>query len=225
MNVPEARHDSSPRERQHWLPFAAFNLRCNPFGEKTQDDRAALAVVDAQRWVSVATQPQRAIQFIGECGRGKTTHLLALRRILPEAAYVYLPEDGPLPEIPRGRPLMIDEAQRLPCRTRRQVWRRGGALVLGTHVDLSKTLQRYGYRVETIQVERQADPEQLAKIFNRRLEAARLDPTRPVARISREETAILLTRFETDIRAMESYLYERIQQLAGADCGEVRFID
>ena len=50
------------------------------------------------------------MQFLGDKGQGKTTHLLALERSLPAARYVYLPEDGPQPIIPTQRPLLIDEA-------------------------------------------------------------------------------------------------------------------
>ncbi len=214
-----------PSAAGQWLPFAALNLRSNPFGEMTREERAELAVVDPQRWLPLVQHDQQALQFIGECGRGKTTHLLALGRLLPRAAYVYLPEDGPLPAIPVGTPLLIDEAQRLPCRTRRQAFRRGVPLILGTHVDLSKTLERYGYTVCTVEVQQLVDAQHLAAVFNRRLEAVRLDADRPVPLVTPHDATYLMDRFGTDIRAMESYLYERVQRTAGDPRGKVQFID
>lgn len=214
-----------PSAAPQWLPFAAFNLRSNPFGERTPEDRAELAVVDAQRWLPMVARDHQSLQFIGDCGRGKTTHLLALGRLLPDSAYVYLPEDGPLPAIPRGTPLLIDEAQRLPCRVRREAFRRGVPLILGTHVDLTKVLQRYGYTVCTVQVQQMTDAQHLAAVFNRRVEAVRLDDDRPVPCVTSRDATYLYKRFGTDIRAMESYLYERVQRYAGGPSGEVQFID
>lgn len=208
-----------------WLPFAALNLRSNPFGELTREDRATLAVVDATCWLPLVTAANQALQFIGDCGRGKSTHLLALERLLPESAYVYLPEDGPLPAIPHGAPLLIDEAQRLPCRLRREAFRRGVALILGTHVDLARVLRRYGYTVSTVHVDQLVNANHLVAVFNRRVEAVRLDAKRPVPRITLDDATYLHKRFGTDIRAMESYLYERVQRYSGDPSGEVQFID
>ena len=60
------------------LPFAHLNLRFNPFGEATPEERAKLAVVDIERFAQRLCAPGFAVQFIGEHGRGKSTHLLAL---------------------------------------------------------------------------------------------------------------------------------------------------
>jgi len=65
------------------LPFAHLNLRRNPFGELDLSQRAALAVVDVDRFVRRLAQPGYAVQFTGDRGRGKTTHLLAILRHFP----------------------------------------------------------------------------------------------------------------------------------------------
>ena len=44
-----------------------------------------------------------AIEFIGDCGRGKSTRLRWLQSRLPQSTYVYLPEDAPVPAIPDRR--------------------------------------------------------------------------------------------------------------------------
>ncbi|WP_153557249.1 hypothetical protein [Roseimaritima sediminicola] len=208
-----------------WLPFAGLNLRHNPFGECAPRQRAELAVVSLDRWLAVLEGPQPALQFVGDCGRGKSTHLLAMRYALPDAAYVYFPEQGPLPSVPEGAVVLIDEAQRMPCRVRRTTLRRRVPLVLGTHVDLRRVLRRYGYAVHTVRVDTLIDAPSLTRIFNRRLEAARLDDRRAVPRIATSEAARLHGRFGSDVRAMEEYLYERFQRYAGKDCVEVSFVD
>ena len=85
-----------------WLPWAWCNLRRNPFGELTRQERIELAVVDVGSIIDRVKTPRSAVQLIGDCGRGKTTRMLACGHRLAEAAYVYLPEDQPCPAIPEG---------------------------------------------------------------------------------------------------------------------------
>lgn len=191
-------------------PYAAFNLRRNPFGELTREQRAELAVVKAQRWLEAIRHPTTALQFLGPGGNGKTTHLLAIERLLPKAAYVYLPEAGPTPPIPDQRPLLIDEAQRLRPNQRRRIFRRGGPLVLGTHEDLSKQLDRYGLQVIHINVAAEQSPERLMQILNLRIEASRITRA-AVPHIDRPFAVRLQRQWGSDIRKIEHYLYDQFQ--------------
>lgn len=194
-------------------PFAKLNLIRNPFGELTRHERAALAVVDAREWVAALSRPNVALQFLGPCGHGKTTHLLALAQAFPAAVYVYLPPAGPQPVIPRTRPLFIDEAQRLGWWQRRRVLAAGGPLVLGTHNDLRPALERAGMQVQTVDVAEGTTPERLMEIANRRVEASRLDEG-PVPRIDLPQAIELLRKYGCDIRRIEEDLYLHFQQLA-----------
>mgnify|MGYP000964671584 FL=1 len=183
-------------------PFAKLNLIRNPFGELQPAERAELAVVDTPRWLELLRQPTSAVQFIGPGGHGKTTHLLALAHRLPQAAYVYLPEDGPPPSLPRARPVLIDEAQRLRWWQRRQVLAVGGPLALGTHEDLTPALRRAGLTVVTVEVAADQSPERLADILNRRIEASRAGDA-PVPRVDLPQAIELRRRFGADIRQIE----------------------
>ncbi|WP_417730126.1 hypothetical protein [Rosistilla oblonga] len=201
-------------DRMDWQPFAAMNLLRNPFGELTREDRVRAAVVDVADCIDRLQQPQTALQFIADCGRGKTTHLLSIAAQAPAAAYVYLPEDERCPPIPHGQPLLIDEAQRLPWLVRRRAFARGGALVLGTHVDLTGPLRRAGYRVWTYHVGQDLTAERLAQMLNRRIQLAQLC-SGPIPQISETEAADWMVRHGSDIRAIEFDLYERFQQQIG----------
>jgi len=147
------------------LPFAHLNLCRNPFGELPLDQRAALAVVDVDRFVGRLKRPGYAVQFLGDKGRGKTTHLLAIRQHFPEAPYLHIGE-GERPRIPRGHPLMIDEIQRLPRWRRRWVFRRPVSLVIGTHEDVSAELLRAGFEVDSIEAAAPLDAERLHEILS-----------------------------------------------------------
>ncbi|MEO1526014.1 MAG: hypothetical protein AAFX06_11300 [Planctomycetota bacterium] len=213
------------------LRWPGANLCRNPFGELTRQERAELAIVDLEPVLSHLTDanrdrwlPRRAYQFIGECGRGKTTHMLTLHQRFEDSVYVYLPEDEPCPAIPLGSPLLIDEAQRLPRRVLRRVAESGSTLILGTHRDLSRPLRRHDYEVVTHRIGLTLSPAKLATMLNRRIAASRRDPDAPVPSLSLEVAGELTRRFGTDIRGIESYLYDIVQSQVEHH-GEMRFID
>ncbi len=92
-------------------PFARLQLFRNPFGELTVAERAELAVIDTERYLQWLTHsPRAALQVIGPCGHGKSTHLRALQAAWfarqPSAAsgelpaLVYFPEEGDQPALP-----------------------------------------------------------------------------------------------------------------------------
>lgn len=200
-----------------------LNLWRNPFGELTPSERAELAVFAEGDLSRCDVGECEAIQLIGDCGRGKTTRMLAIQRGLPEASYVYLPEDGPCPAIPAGKPLMIDEAQRLPRGIRRRIFSTGLPLILATHDDLERALRKFGYSVRTIWIGGENTPELICRALNRRIEASRLAPG-PLPVVTLQQASELVERFGSDIRAIEHFLYERVQTQMVQN-GEVRFID
>ena len=73
-----------------WLPYAKLNLLRNPFGQLSREDRVAAAVVDLDRWLPRLNNPKFALQIMGDCGRGKSTHMLSLLAQFSDGAYVYL---------------------------------------------------------------------------------------------------------------------------------------
>lgn len=193
------------------LPFSHLNLRFNPFGEIPLEHRAGLAIVELETIVGQLSDRRAAFQFIGGKGRGKTTHLLALRARFANAAYVHIPEDERLP-IPDGDPLLIDEAQRLPRWRRWRVFRRNVPLVLGTHKDYSGELRRADREVTTIEVGGRLDASRLQRLLERRIEFARRGEG-AVPRVTRGAIDRLLLEFGNDVRAMEGRLYEVFQTL------------
>ncbi|WP_372716663.1 hypothetical protein [Novipirellula sp.] len=222
MDRPVAHID--PHRGDHsGLPWAWCNLWRNPFGELTREERAELAVVDVAELASHVQGSRRALQLIGECGRGKTTRMLAMLRYFPDASYVYLDEDLPCGAIAEGVPLMIDEAQRLPRKVMHRIFASGMPLVLATHRDLTRPLKKAGYEVTTYQLGDTNNAQLVADSANRRIEASRLGPG-PVPTLSQHDADRLVSRFGSDIRGIEGYLYEQVQHQVYSD-GEMRFVD
>ncbi|MBN2498279.1 MAG: hypothetical protein JXR96_27050 [Deltaproteobacteria bacterium] len=187
------------------LPFEHLNLRWNPFGCLPLDQLGALALIDLP-----AIRPGEVWQLIGDKGHGKTTRLLGLVRRLPRAIYEYVsPERPRVRSSPRGAEvLLLDEAQRLSPRRLRRALRRFETIVLGTHEDLRP---RAGRAIRT-QVLEGMSRERLARIFERRIEHARLGPGR-LPRVSEGALDVLLERHGADVRAMEGVLYDAIQRM------------
>lgn len=217
------RSGSSFAPASHWLPWAKCNLRRNPFGELTYQERAVLAVVDTDGLAERVSQPYSAVQLIGGCGRGKTTRLLALRNRITDSIYVYLPADRPCPAIAEGSVLLIDEAQRLPRAAHRSVFSTGLPTVLATHRKMGGVLRRFGYDVHTERIGEGNTAELLHRLLNRRIAASRLEDG-PVPVLSMDAADRLVKRFGSDIRGIEAYLYEQVQTQVVRH-GEMRFID
>lgn len=191
--------------------FAHLNLRRNPFGEVDQSQRARLAVVEVDRFVRRLASPGYAVQFIGEQGRGKTTHLLAIARQLAGSVYIQVAE-GERPRIPQSRRLLIDEAERLPRSQRCRVFRRPVSLALGIHQGLDRELAEAGFEVETVTLSGALVPETLHAMLNRRIEWARRGPG-DLPRITLETAESLIGRFGDNVREIEWRLYELFQSL------------
>jgi hypothetical protein len=208
-------------------PWTAHGWFRNPFGELTAAERGRLAIVDWDRLAMHVGKPRTAVQFVGDCGRGKTTRLMAIHGRFDDASYVYLPEGEPTPPIAMGTPLLIDEAQRLPRSVRQIIFSSGVPLVIATHRDLTRPLRRSRYDVHTEAIGGGNDADHVRQILNARIIASqRPDRSESMSKhqITVEEAEHLVRRFGSDVRAIEHHLYERVQhQVMGH--GEVRFID
>lgn len=196
------------------LPYAHLNLVRNPFGELSTEEWAELAVVETEPLLSSLSTERAAIQFLGDKGYGKTTHLLALKAVCPQAGYVHIPEGETRP-MPTGSPLLVDEAQRMTRRQRHAIFPAAVPLVLGTHRDFGRSLRRAGRNVTTIEVAQDSSPERLHRLLNLRIAASRRGPG-TVPQVSLPTAADLLDEFGPNIRAIVHQLYERIQAMETA---------
>lgn len=193
------------------LAFEGLNLRWNPFGEPAPEDIASLAVVDVEAHVERLRRPGFAVQYLGEAGRGKSTHLMALHRFFPDMPYLKFPENTRIPRIPHAPVLFLDETQRLPPGLRRRIFSRRGSFVIGTHEDHSVELAQA--HVETVSIHLSGmTAERLAQIIDRRLEWARRGPG-PLPRLSASRIDLLIHAYGDDLSAILARLYEEFQAL------------
>jgi len=193
------------------LAFENLNLRWNPFGEPAVEDRATLAVVDVEAYVERLRKPGFAVQYLGEAGRGKSTHLMALHQSFPDMPYLKFPENTKIPKIPHAPVLFLDETQRLPPRLRRKIFSRKASFAIGTHEDHSLELAKAHKETVSIHL-RDLTPDRLEEIIERRLEWARRGPG-PLPRIPSSKINQLIVTYEDDLSAIMECLYEEFQAL------------
>jgi energy-coupling factor transporter ATP-binding protein EcfA2 len=195
-------------------PFAHLNLTRNPFGEFNRAMRVDAALVDIDALVE-CVEEGRAVQLVGDSGRGKTTHLYALDQRLEPETYIHVKEEGPQPDIPASGLLLIDEIQFLESKRRWQAYNRQRGPVVATHVDVADEMRAAGRDPVTVDLNAtDPDLDTLAEMCRRRIDVvARGDG--PVPEISREALIRLGDRFGGNLRAIEHTLYEIFQSLDG----------
>ena len=196
------------------LPYQKFNLRRNPFGELDREEWTQLAVVDIEATLMELVEPGVVIQFVGEKGYGKTTHLFAIHRRLPQSGYVHIPE-GQRAAMPAGVPLLIDEAQRLTRWQQFRVFRSRVPLVLGTHFDFTEKLVRSGRKVRTISVCQHTTANRIYELMNARIVRFRRSEG-PVPEVTRATVDRLMESFGANIRGMLHQLYLQFQLISEA---------
>ncbi len=200
------------------LAFAYLNLCWNPFGDADLEDIPQLAVAQVEQYISHVQQPGFALQFLGQPGRGKTTHLLALRQYFPQAPYLHFAENAAIPEIPCAPLLFLDETQRLSRSLRKQIFNRKVSYVIGTHLDHSFEFRQAGLEYESVHLS-DITTAQLNMIIQRRLEWARRGPG-PVPTIPESEIAWLIHKYGDNLAAILARLYDEFQVLK--EVGDVR---
>lgn len=193
--------------------YAHLNLRTNPFGELTANERALVAVADTEPLVAALREPGTAIQIVGHCGRGKSSHMHALRRALPEADYARLWTRKPVPAELSASILLIDEADAVWIWRRLSLLRRATSVAIAVHKDQSWQLRALGFRVLTLHVG-ETDRSKLRAIVHRRIEHARLGPG-PLPQVTDHALDVLISRHGNDVRAMEGHLFEAVYQMTG----------
>lgn len=195
------------------LAYAHANLRYNPFGTLDRDAWIACGVVDLQPIIEVLATPRPVVQLLGDQGRGKTTHLLALAARVQGAVYVRAFSDAPA-TLPPCDVLLLDEADAWWPWRRVVAYRHARAVVIATHRDLSREITLSGRKPHVFLI-RGLDEERLQQALDRRIERARRDAG-PVPRIPAASVRALLSRHGDDLRAVERTLYERFQALTEA---------
>ncbi len=210
-------------------PFAKLHLRRNPFGALPEEDRGRLIVPvldlgELGEWIQ---HPRRAVEFLGDCGRGKSAHLHALRHELRlrgtrhPITHLRPAEPARAKLIPEATVVLVDESQMLCAKERRRLFRRPVSFALGTHESHATELAKLGIECRSVDI-RSLDLSTLREIVRRRVAWARWGGGEPPG-VSDVTLDALHQAYGADLRAIEGALYEIYQARLheGGDRGEV----
>ncbi|VAW67624.1 hypothetical protein MNBD_GAMMA08-3034 [hydrothermal vent metagenome] len=200
------------------LPFIHLNLRFNPFGELTLEQRKEVAIVDTHSLKKSLNKKSVAIQLLADHGRGKTTYLFSLHKEYSSAPYIKI-QVGDKPRFSPCAIRFVDSVENMTKKSRIDLYKKSDSLAFTTHADLSKELIKHGFTVITKKIST-ADESTLMKIFSRRIRYAQRSEGE-VPRINLQAIKKLQRIYKDDVRAMESHLYEKIQKLKGIENVEV----
>ncbi len=197
------------------LPYAHFNLRRNPFGKMTREEKNRLVVLrmDLSPFIERLKEPGYAVQFLKEGARNKTTHLLVMRRHFPDSPYIRLFEGEPAPAIPNDPVLFIDWMHVLSRRERAEVLKRPASFGIVSHQNHGREFKRAGLDYDLVKLPRYTLPKMMEQV-ERRLNWARRDQDKPIPRVTEATVAELMAETRDDTVVFDR-LYDLFEELTG----------
>lgn len=203
------------------LPYAHLNLRCNPFGSLSREEKNKLIVlrIELSPYIERLREPGFAVQFLREGARNKTTHLLAIQKHFPGAPYIRLYEGQPAPQFPQSPILFIDWFHALPRVERAGLLRRKASFAIVSHLSHEWEFRRAQLDYDLVKLPVYT-VEQLTHQINRRINWAKRNPDIQVPTLSAGSIARLRSRFDDDT-AIINYLYEVFEDLVEVGTVEI----
>ena len=185
-------------------------FHCNPFGGVASDDLMLTLIpkYEIEEWISLIKQkPPKIIEFVGEKGRGKTTHLSVLHEYFTETPIYFLDRTHSYKKIKEAPIVFIDSIGRVPFVKRLMLWlKRDITYVVTTHTSRkyeSKLCSRVclSYNFGGIK------ESELKEIIIRRISLA---SNRSVDAIDLNSAVLkeLISRYNDDFRGVLNFLYD-----------------
>jgi hypothetical protein len=171
-------------------PYRAAGLSCNPFVLEESAELPPALWIDRGFPAAPAPGEKRVVQVIGPQGAGKTSLLMHWRHEQPGPYRHYPAGVGRFRPPPVAPIAYWDEADRIPrlllTAALRWAARRRSTLVFGTHEDLSRSAERFGFTCETL-VPGAISVEELHEWAARRIRAAALSGAEPALALDDEQ--------------------------------------
>lgn len=196
-------------------PFAHLNLMFNPFGSLTNAEVSKL-IVPVLNLEDLATflntHQNVAIQFFGDKGRGKTTHLIALHKIFPNAPIIFLERNKAKPTIPQSKIVFVDGVHKLWFWRRWKLWKQPQSIIFTSHFDYKKEFKNHKSNFLSFEI-KNWDLSHLHQILTNRIEMATENIEHSVPRISLETLEKLHQKYGDNFRGIIFELYDIFQNL------------
>lgn len=148
-----------------------------------------------------------AIQFVGNHGRGKTTHLIALHEVFKEAPIHFLTKQDNHFNLGVEELIFIDSIGHLSIPKRIQLWKnKNHRFVFTTHISRNFELNCFGRKLKSYRFSG-IDTQAIEEIIRKRLEFIDLKNQDDLF----EKIPKLIKRHGGDIRAIMFHMYEALE--------------
>ncbi len=168
---------------------------------------------DLDQIISKINNPEQiAIEFIGKQGRGKTTHLIYLQKLLAEYPIFLLNSKSTFHKIinHRSNVVFIDSIHHLNLFDRIHLFKKKETVIYTTH---------WNRKIECLIARKKycslnfngIDPKLLKEIIHRRLKLAADDDSDHIEIVTTKEVNALIKKFGDNYRGIINHLYEKYQ--------------
>lgn len=205
--------------------FAPLGLRWNPFGSVQEGELASLSVSDVplvpilERLSRPPKEGRYAVEFLGPCGHGKSTHLELIHAHFRSMPFTMLRPEEKNPPVPRARIVFLDESQLLSRWQRWHLFRRPAHFVLGTHESHVAELEARGIDVfhhEVGRLDSDAFWSRVITLVERRLRWASRRGHDSPPQVPVHILKDIIDRHGQHLRGIQDELYDHYQDLADA---------
>lgn len=180
----------------------------NPFGGLTATEIKRLIVpkFDLEELAtSIANNEFDVIEFVGDYGRGKTTHLIALHQYLKKAPFHFLTKANPQIQVEDQPIVFIDSIGHVPFFKRIQLWKnKKTRFVYTTHHSRKMELNLFKRKIKSYYFKGLEAPV-LQEIIRKRLALVNLEDEEII-----QEIPNLLKDYGDDVRGIMIHLYEKL---------------
>ncbi len=190
------------------------NFKYNPFSGVLDDDIRHILVprFDIEKMHDkIINSNSMALEFIGKKGRGKTTHLTFLQKLLPEAPLFLLNVQSSVDQIlnHHSQTVFVDSIHHLSLADRIQLFKQKKKVIYTTH--WTRKLDCFIAKKEHFSIRfKGIDRNTLLKIINKRLEFATIESQR-FTPFSMEQVDPLIKTYGDNYRGIMNHLFETHQ--------------
>lgn len=197
--------------------YAYLNLKYNPFSYLNDEELFSITSdrINLEKLVTkISTCKSCFVEFYGNKGRGKSTHLQLLHyKYFPEATFYKLKKTKTYAIKPIKNMLIIDSFQLLSLKNKLNLLQKQKQLIITSHYSHRFLSSKRGLNDSINFSKLDLKVNDLEKIIATRMELARLNKEKPIPKITQTFIGKLLKTHKNNLRQIQAELYQQLVNL------------